>query len=127
MKRFEPLWKLLVIEFVALIVILSVYYLHLPIKCPFKIATGLPCPGCGGTRALVALMQGHFIEAVSINPLSVLIIIFALIAPVWLFIDCYRGSDSLQRVIRGKWSKPTMIIVAIVIIVNWIWNIYKQL
>lgn len=127
MERFKPLWRLLAIELCALAIVIGVHYLQLPIQCPFKWVTGVPCPGCGGTRALLAILHGHFIEALSINPLSVLIIAFAFIAPVWLFVNCYRGTNSLQRVMRGEWSKPTMIIVAIVIIANWIWNIYKQL
>jgi hypothetical protein len=37
------------------------------IHCPFKILTGLQCPGCGDQRALHALLCGHPLEAVSYN------------------------------------------------------------
>lgn len=127
MNRYKPLWQLLTIEFLALTLVLSVYYFQLPIQCPFKWLTGIPCPGCGGTRALIAILHGHIIEAFLINPLSVLLIIFAIIAPVWLFIDCYRGVNSLQRVMKSKWNKTTICIVVIVVIANWIWNIIKNL
>ena len=89
--------------------------------------TGVPCPGCGGTRALIALLHGHFIEAIMTNPLSIVVIIFALIAPIWLFIDCYRGTDSLKRVMMNKWPTWVIVITMIIIIANWIWNIYKGL
>lgn len=36
-------------------------------KCPFKLLTGLQCPGCGGQRMFHALLQGHFREAISYN------------------------------------------------------------
>lgn len=36
-------------------------------KCPFKMLTGLQCPGCGGQRMAHALLEGHFREAISYN------------------------------------------------------------
>lgn len=38
-----------------------------PFRCPFKLVTGLQCPGCGGQRALHALTQGHLREAIGYN------------------------------------------------------------
>lgn len=38
-------------------------YLRLPGKCGWEAATGLPCPGCGGTRAVRALLQGKLADA----------------------------------------------------------------
>lgn len=38
-----------------------------PFHCPFKLITGLQCPGCGGQRAMYALLHGNVGEAVSYN------------------------------------------------------------
>ena len=127
MSRFKPFIWLLLIEFAALVLVLSAAYFQLPLGCPFKAITGLPCPGCGGTRAFVALLHGQFMEAVMTNPLSVLLIFFLIIAPAWLFVDCWRGTKTLQRVMMGKWPVWAIILVAIIIAANWIWNIYKGL
>jgi hypothetical protein len=43
---------------------------HGPVICPFRLITGLPCPGCGMTRAWVYLMHGDVAAAVSANPFS---------------------------------------------------------
>ena len=127
MSRFKPFIWLVIIEVAALVLVLGAAYFQLPIGCPFKMLTGIPCPGCGGTRALIALLHGHLIEAIMTNPLSIVVIIFALIAPIWLFIDCYRDTDSLKRVMMNKWPTWVIVIMAIIIIANWIWNICKGL
>jgi len=36
-------------------------------KCPFKLITGLSCPGCGIQRAIHALMHGEIKEAIHYN------------------------------------------------------------
>jgi hypothetical protein len=39
-----------------------------PLLCPLKTATGLPCPTCGSTRALWALLAGDIPGAFRWNP-----------------------------------------------------------
>jgi len=41
-----------------------------PTLCPFRLATGLPCPFCGLTRSLFALGQARPGEAVELHPLG---------------------------------------------------------
>ena len=41
-------------------------------KCAFHQATGLHCPGCGGTRAVRALASGDLPLAIRSNPMLVL-------------------------------------------------------
>ena len=41
-------------------------------KCPFLLATGHWCPGCGSLRALYDLMHGNLPEALAHNVLTVL-------------------------------------------------------
>lgn len=43
---------------------------HGPVVCPFRLATGLPCPGCGMTRAWVFLVHGDLSAAVAANPFA---------------------------------------------------------
>jgi hypothetical protein len=51
---------------------------HPPIACPLRAITGIPCPFCGMTRAVVAAMHGHVVESLRFNPSGVLVVLFAL-------------------------------------------------
>jgi hypothetical protein len=51
-----------------------------PVICPFRLMTGLPCPGCGLTRSWVYLLHGQPGAATAANPFGVL----ALVASVAL-------------------------------------------
>ncbi|MEH3034283.1 MAG: DUF2752 domain-containing protein [Aeromicrobium erythreum] len=42
--------------------------------CPFLALTGLPCPGCGGLRAVNDLTNGDVVGAISSNVLAVLLL-----------------------------------------------------
>lgn len=48
-------------------------YRHLFPPCLFHALTELYCPGCGATRAVLALLQLDFIRAVRMNALFVLL------------------------------------------------------
>ena len=38
--------------------------------CPVRAVTGVPCPGCGMTRAMLSMGQGHLGQAFRLNPFS---------------------------------------------------------
>lgn len=42
--------------------------------CLFRAMTGLPCPGCGLTRALSSLIQGHPAAAFSYHPFAFIVL-----------------------------------------------------
>ena len=47
-----------------------------PIICPFRLMTGLPCPGCGLTRSWVYLVHGQWQDSWSSNPFG--LVLFAI-------------------------------------------------
>ena len=47
--------------------------------CTFKQLTGVPCPGCGITRALVCLFKLDFVGAWSYNPMIYMHLLFVLL------------------------------------------------
>lgn len=72
------------------------------IPCIFHSLTDLTCPGCGMTRACLALAQGKFGVAWSYHPFSFLIVGLAIPAaffPIWLKSAWARCSPITQNLI----------------------------
>jgi hypothetical protein len=82
---------------------------HLPLACPLRALTGIPCPFCGMTRACVAAVHGHLATSLAFNPAGVVVVVAALVAlvrPQWL-----------ARVRVPAW------VVAVAFCGLWVWNI----
>lgn len=69
--------------------------------CPFRMITGLQCPGCGTLRGLHQLLHGHPLAAFKLNPLMVISLPFLLLV---LFL-------STRTAITGR-SQPKLFIPA---------------
>ena len=54
----------------------------IPLFCPFKALTGIPCPGCGITRAMLSITKGDFHGAFSYNPFSFFLLFMVIISVV---------------------------------------------
>jgi hypothetical protein len=81
-----------------------------PIVCPFRLATGLPCPGCGLTRSWVYIAHGDFGDAVRANPFGYLTMAaaIALIAVVLGSLARGRPIPSMSPVVR---SRPFLVVL----------------
>jgi hypothetical protein len=99
--------------------------------CPFKVVTNIPCPSCGSTRSVVLLLKGKFIEALYVNPLGLLVALIMLFAPVWIIFDLLFKKRTLLNFynqMETNLRKPLIAIpFVLLIIINWIWNITKEL
>lgn len=97
------------------------------VRCPFKAITGIPCPGCGGIRAIQSIFCGDLQTALYINPLSCVIFCFLCILPIWAFYDGYKDKNTLMKFLHTPWPRFYMIVLIFILIANWIWNIIKHL
>ncbi|WP_177765235.1 DUF2752 domain-containing protein [Flavobacterium sp. I3-2] len=99
--------------------------------CHFKNLTSLPCPSCGSTRSVLSILKGNLPEAFVINPLGFIIFLILMIIPIWILYDFVLKKESFfnfYKAFEKKMSKPKFYIPAIILLVlNWIWNINKQL
>ena len=53
-----------------------------PVICPFRLLTGLPCPGCGLTRSWVHLTHGQLADGLAANPFGAVSLVLAVMLVV---------------------------------------------
>lgn len=97
--------------------------------CFFKNVTGIPCPSCGSTRSVLAILHQEYLNAWNWNPLGYIYVLLLVIAPLWILFDgitrketFYQFYLSIDQTLRIKWLA---ILLSLLIVLNWIWNIKK--
>ena len=98
-------WALLVtVGLIALVWYL--FRLPLPSDCVFHAATGLYCPGCGGTRAVLSMLGGHFLKSLYYHPA---VIPGALLYVVFMVLNTIRLAT--RGKFRGMRMRPIYAII----------------
>lgn len=85
--------------------------------CSFKNNTGLYCPGCGGTRALIALFKGEFLESICYHPIVIYLVLLA-----GIYVIRYTASVMLPflKVKRMRYRNCYVYIGCAIFCINWV-------
>ena len=68
--------------------------------CPAVIITGFPCPGCGMTRAVFAILRGDFSAAWALHPFAFALYGFLILFGIWRYI-LMRDVKELNGILIG--------------------------
>jgi hypothetical protein len=109
----------LVISLGACVILLGQFDYSL---CPLANLTGHPCPGCGMTRAAVALLTLDWRSAVRFHPLAPIVVplALALLGPaVFRFV---RGAEAERprTSAPSRFAAPAFVLVAVALIAVWV-------
>lgn len=92
------------------VMIRSVYHAF----CPILIFFGIPCAGCGMTRAIWFILTGQFERGMRLNPA----------APLWI---CALIYVIVMRYLLGKKVKGIYMCLGIVVITSFVIYVYRML
>lgn len=99
--------------------------------CLFKNITTIPCPSCGTTRAVLEISKGNIVTSMLLNPFGVIVAIIMTMSPIWIAYDFFSKKESFYQFYRKfedlLQQKKVYLPLLILVLINWIWNINKNL
>jgi hypothetical protein len=85
--------------------------------CPLRTGTGIPCPGCGGTRSAKSMLEFDLASALAHNPL---LASGALVLLAALVIRLVFGHTLDGAFTQRQWTLIG-ITFGVLILLNWVW------
>lgn len=113
-----PVGLLLLSVAAVVIPVLRIFVLpwmdSLPLGCAFWTFLGVYCPGCGGTRAVKALLDGHLLESLWYHPLVMygVVLYFSLMIS-WTFAKLHLFGIKRGLKFRAGYFYGMLVVIAV--------------
>ena len=117
--------KILILFSYLGLILIFLLYTNLHIPCIFKKIFHIPCPSCGMTRSFISIINLNFKKAIYYNILSIPLFITLLIIFITIIIDLIYQKKYSNIIIKLITNNYTIIIILLTI--NWIINIIKEI
>ena len=78
--------------------------------CPFRSLTGLPCPGCGGLRAVNDLTRGDVVAAAGSNAMALLLV--GAVVGLWVVWVVRRATGDSEAVLARVSTRGALVVLA---------------
>lgn len=89
--------------------------------CPMAILTRHPCPGCGLTRATLALAEGRVGDALHLHPLSILLVPLVGAALAYNGLAYVKeGRVAAAQSLQGRWVTRFGVALGVVVVAVWL-------
>ena len=98
-----------------------------PIPCIWKTLFGIPCPGCGLTRAFRLIFQFRFLEAEQTNILSIPLFLCIIIVFITSLIEYFTKKTVMTRIYVIVSKKPFIFIAIAAAVASEIYNIINKI
>jgi len=96
------------------------------LRCPFLALTGLPCPTCGGTRAMAAMSHLRFADGFRLNPLVAAGWVCGVLFVPYAAVVCLAGRRRLRVTdVTDRQRRVIALVVLGLVLGNWAFVILR--
>lgn len=92
--------------------------------CTLSRVTHLYCPGCGGTRAVAALLRGDIVRCLRANPIVPWVGGCAVYLYIRAWIAVWRGRPETVRIPAWTWIGLIVLALGLLVVRNWLMIAY---
>jgi hypothetical protein len=96
---------------------------QIPLFCIWKVVFGIPCPGCGLTRAFTEICRFDFLSAERWNILSVPLALGLLVVAIWAVGEVAFKSGIFSKLQTLISRKPIIVSIIVATAASWVYNI----
>jgi hypothetical protein len=96
----------------------------LPPSCAFKGLTGIPCPTCGSTRAVLHLSHGDILASLVFNPLTSLCFLAAVLYFLYSLVTLAPGIPRIGLAFSVEEKNALRIGAVMLVLMNWMYLIF---
>ena len=93
-------------------------------QCPIRHGLGIPCPGCGLSRALVALLQGDWPTSLTYHAFAPLFLIGLLVLAVATLLPAIQRNHLINRVERLERGTGVVSIILVALVFYWLMRLF---
>jgi hypothetical protein len=97
------------------------------LPCLWKILFGVPCPGCGLTRAFTLITEFRLIEAMKMNIISVPLFFGGIVTICAAILELLWHKPTLSRLRHYAGCKGFIVFVATLTTISWVYNIARNI
>ncbi len=99
--------------------------------CIFRQATGLPCPACNTGHGVYKLLEGDLQGAVYHNPVSIIAIVVAFLAAIYLIVDVATQKPNFYLAFKKSEDylhrhKSLLLLIFLFAAMDWAWQLAKH-
>jgi hypothetical protein len=88
-------------------------------SCVFRGITGIPCPTCGATRAVMHLSRGDIIASLEMNPLVAIAVVSGMMYFIYSALTFLFNMRRITVIFADNEMNPVRLIVALTVAINW--------
>lgn len=94
-------------------------------ECYFRTHFHLYCPGCGGSRAAIALLQGNITESLRYNPITLLFLLDIILITLIVIVNHISGEKYTFSKLRLLYNVGFLVFIVFYFLLrNYLWLVH---